>query len=412
MLLFERHGFPVVNALLVIDRGPLDVGDAGGMQVGRTMYLYGRGGSEEVVDRLSEEWRQSGIRFGMGQTGAGVWVSVLGPAKEIDKCLTTLQTLSFHARLSPDEYDRRTAEWETRAKLGGMSMESAQRLVLFGKDHPLGFPGWGRDPFAFHSATSLHRRLFQPSHATIVVVGDVTPENLEPIAQAAFAPWTSGESLEKRQDPSPPVRGPRVSSFRQGFSQMHAAVFALGPPPHDEGMVAFALATEVLSGGHSSGLFEQLREEKGATYSLWAGVRAERTTSWTTLASSYDKEKAVDGVRAVLQAVKSLRDGEVKGEDVAAARERLVAAWRERMATVAGAAGEYGTAVLLGADLDRARDFPSYVARVNREEVVRIANRYLDANALHVVFAGDDRLLDVHSLDMGGATKLEVGRSE
>jgi zinc protease len=51
---------------------------------------------------------------------------------------------------------------------------------------------------------------------------------------------------------------------------------------------------------------------------------------------------------------------------------------------------------------------PARVASVRREDLVRVANQYLTEPAMHVVFEGDDRWLDVNPLGMGGPTELDL----
>jgi predicted Zn-dependent peptidase len=172
-------------------------------------------------------------------------------------------------------------------------------------------------------------------------------------------------------------------------------------------MDAFHVAVEVLGGGHSSGLYESLREEMGATYNPVSVVHLERSASWMTLSASYETGKAVTGVGAVLRAIADLRADRVSGEAVVLARERLLAKWRESMASDDASAAAYAAALLLGVDPESVRDYPTRVSRVERDDVVRVAKQYLEGRALRVVFIGEDRWLDVSPLAMGRATMLE-----
>jgi predicted Zn-dependent peptidase len=82
--------------------------------------------------------------------------------------------------------------------------------------------------------------------------------------------------------------------------------------------------------------------------------------------------------------------------------------WRDRIATVSGAARLYREDTMLG--VDDARDSPARVAKVTREDLVRVANAYLTPSALHVLFLGDERGLNVESLGMGSATPMDLAR--
>ena len=407
-IFIERHDYPLLAARLLIDRGSLDLDDAGSIQVDQATYLYGRGGRQEAFDALGADAARAGIRRWTGAQLSDVWAGVTAPADALDTALDDLKRMTFDAELGPVEYDVRAAEWVQVARAGSVSIETAERSVLFGDRHPYGFAGHGREMIPIEAAQAIHARLFQPAHAILVVVGDVGLERLQQSVERAFGPVAGSVALAK-QEGAPPARpGPRVALVRnRGLTQVRGAVFARGPAPSSEDMLAPAVVAELLAGGPSSTLLEQLREEAGAAYSLGARTSAARTASWISLAASYDADKAVAGVAAVLAAIRALRAGHVTDDQVAVARETIVAQWREEQASVDGAAAMYASAIALGLGMDWARDLPARVASVRREDLVRVANQYLTDPAMHVVFEGDDRWLDVDPLGMGGPTELD-----
>src|SRR6185437_5928825 len=134
----------------------------------------------------------------------------------------------------------------------------------------------------------------------------------------------------------------------------------------------------------------KLRQETGDTYETEALLSGERTASWMAIQASYDADKAVNGLATVIEAIREIRDGRVSEADVAVARETQLAAWRTQMATAAGAASRYGTAIANGEGLESVRDFPARLAKIGRDDVVRSAARYLTDGALHVVIMGED----------------------
>jgi predicted Zn-dependent peptidase len=98
----------------------------------------------------------------------------------------------------------------------------------------------------------------------------------------------------------------------------------------------------------------------------------------------------------------------VTDEEIATAREVLESRWRERMESISGAAEAYSEDAAFG--LSRVRDYPGRVAKVTKDDLVRVANGYLSPGALHVLFLGEDRWLGAESLGMGGATSLDLSK--
>jgi zinc protease len=408
-MLVERHDYPMVAVRLLVDRGAIDLDDPGALQVTETMHLYQRGGTDAAFEALRAEAARTGARFVNGTRYDAVWAGFVAPQEALESSLDALKRQTFDADLGVVEYDRRSAAWEQVARAGSVSLAAAERWVLFGDQNPYGFVGPGRDMIPMKVAQSIHARLFRPAHATLVVVGDVALDRLTASVDRVFGPLARSAGLPRRAESPPAHIGPRVSVLSaRGLTQMHGMVFARGPVPSSDDMLALSLAARLLGTGFSSVLFEQIREESGAAYLVGEWTSADRTASWVSFGASYDADKAVDGIGIILAAVRELRAGHVTEEQIAVAREASVAEWRAEMATLNGAAELYASSVALGLDPNWPRSFPERVASLGRDDLVRVANRYLTDRALHVVFQGDDRWLDTDRLGMGGAARLEL----
>jgi zinc protease len=411
VLLVERDDFPIFDARLVVERGPLDLDDAGAIQVEQAMYVYGRGGSEAAFETLSADSARTGTRYATGWDGDMVWANVRGPAAEFDASLEMLARASFAAPLTEQEYQRRQREWIEAADAGRVSIAKAENLVLFGDKHPYGFAGRGRQMIPLETVRTVHEQLFQPAQSTVIVVGDVSPGRLDASIARAFGGWASTTPVPRHVEPPPPLGGSRVSVVRHlGLKQMPAAVFARGPSPSNDDIVACLLVTNLLGGARSSRLVEQLREETGAAYSPEAEIRLARTASLISMSASYEAGKAVEGIQAVLAAVRRFREGGVTDDEIDLARETSLARWRESMATVGGAARMYALWVELGWGARDVGTFPARLAKLGRADIVRVTNRYLSEGAMHVVFLGDDRWLDPGPIRMGGPTTLDLNK--
>jgi predicted Zn-dependent peptidase len=94
------------------------------------------------------------------------------PASASDLALDILDRGFIHAKLQPGEYAMRLEEWVHMEAKATLSLEQGERFVLFGA-HPYGYAGAGTTPVTRADAQALHDRLWQPSHATLIVVGDV-----------------------------------------------------------------------------------------------------------------------------------------------------------------------------------------------------------------------------------------------
>jgi zinc protease len=408
VVLVERHDFPVVATRLLVDRGSLDLDDPSGLEVAEMVRLFGRGGDQAVLDRLGDLSATTGVGWSMSLADDSISVSTRGPSSAFDASLEILAE-NIHPRLTPGEYDRRSAELAQTAAWRPSSVRMVERDVLFGRDHAYGSRLPGGKPITEESAQILHDRLFQPTHATLVIVGDVTPLQVDESTARRLGGWTAARTVPRNTAPPPPRNGPRLVVYnRGGLAQRFGSVFARGPLPTSDDADAFALAARILGGAKSSALFEQLREGSGAAYSIDVPFIRDRVATWLSVFASYDGDKAIDGVRDVLKAIEALRNGSVSDGEIVVARETLIAQWRGSMAVVQDAAAEYATGIALGIEPSRVQDYPARIGRLQREDLVRVAKRYLDPNALHVAFLGEERWFNPESLGMGGSTSITL----
>jgi len=285
------------------------------------------------------------------------------------------------------------------------------KAVLFGRDHAYGYRPPEQTLNSPERAQELHDELFQPAHAALVVVGDVTPAQLDESAARWLGAWTTRRALPKSTAPPPPLNGPRVAVVRRrNNSDGYAAVFARGPDGMRDDSEAFELVAKILGGSWSSKLYEHLREGSEAAYGVATPTFVQREASWLVIGTTYQNDKAVDSVRDVLAATERLRNGSVTDDEIEVARETVLAEWRGIMSTVEGAAAAYAAWIAHGLEPGRIDDYSSRIARVRRDDVERVAKVYLDPKALHVVFMGEDRWLDPSPLGMGGAKIIDIDK--
>ena len=133
----------------------------------------------------------------------------------------------------------------------------------------------------------LHSRAVVPSGSTLVLVGDLSPTRAAQAAMLALQGWTGERAASVLTTPPAVSGGPLAAHHRSGAVQSQVRLTAAALPRADPGYAAVQLANTVYGGYFSSRLVENLREDKGYTYSahsaleFWPG-RAAVTVSFDT----------------------------------------------------------------------------------------------------------------------------------
>jgi zinc protease len=391
----------MVAARLTLDTRGVEGGDVGG----RRAYL---------LDKVFLTPPEGAVQTSSGCSVEGCAVATRGGTDKLGDTLGRIADLVFGVDVTPAMRAQRLANavrnFGTSRFEPGAAISRNTEAVLFGHAHRYGEPPPADEPPTLERLEAIRAKAFVPRAATLVVVGDATLDAVKQEADRMFGGWrdTGAPALEAEPPPAT-AAGPRIVAFHtKGTRQILGAVAARGPAPLDGDSAAFEVATELLGAPQTSMAFRHVREEMGAAYDVGAGVRFYTDASAFLARGSFDRDRAIDGVQGLLDAIRELRDADVAADALDRAKRARIAAWRRTMETDEGIAGVLAGGVLIGLTPAQLQRRPERVAAVTAADVRAAARRYLGVGALHVVLAGDpDFLVTAQALRFGVPVRVD-----
>ena len=198
------------------------------------------------------------------------------PAWELDFGLDTLLDVLVDPGFTADDLD---AERQVILEELAWSVDTPDDVVHGGlaeslfPGHPLGWEVLGTAD-TVRSITpdqvrGFHEQWYRRSNMVIAVVGPVDHDEIVARVDGALAGRGAG-SRPERGAPSPEIV-PEVSASRP-IEQVHLAKGWRTGGLHSPDRYALAVATQLLGGGWSSRLFQEVREKRGLSYSVFASV--------------------------------------------------------------------------------------------------------------------------------------------
>ena len=241
-------------------------------------------------------------------------------------------------------------------------------------------------------ARQLHAERVRPGGATLVIVGDVEAERAIELCRHQLQLWTGedatqGTGIEPLPTPSP---GVPVLVDRPGSVQSSLRWAAPAVPREHPDSPALSLANLVFGGYFSSRWVENIREDKGYTYSPRSGI--EHRALGSTFVASADVASEVTAP-AVLETVYELGRIATAGVDdteVENARQYAIGTLALSIATQAGLASTLSALAAVGVGPDYLRAQPRRLAEVTTEQVSAAAARYLAPAGMVSVIVGDN----------------------
>jgi zinc protease len=324
--------------------------------------------------------------------------------------LDVLRDALTGATYSAEEVERERARLVERIRLARsqpnvIAREALQRH-LYG-DHPFAKEMPEADEVAAvtrDDVLALHASAVLPRGSVLVVVGDVEPDAAVRAVEEALSGWT-GEGSAVSLSPLPPVKGGDVLLVhRPGAVQSQIRLAGRGVVRTDERYPALQLANLVFGGFFSSRLVENIREDKGYTYS--ARSHPEFTPGGATLLVDADTASEVT-VAALLETRYELgRLGLVPPteSEVDTARRYAIGSLLTATSSQGGLASFLVNLAALGLDIEWFTGHPERLAKVTVEDVAAAALEFFAPSAFTGVLVGDAELLAPQLRALGGVS--------
>jgi len=238
---------------------------------------------------------------------------------------------------------------------------------------------------------SFWQTYYVPNNATLVVVGDVRHEDLLARAERYFG------KVARRPDPpkvdviEPPVTEPRRVEMTDRAPSPLLLIAYPAPSARDPHALAMDILTRVLSEGQSSRLYRQLVQERQWAVKTFARFYKMEQAGLFIISTTLRPEVDIDEVeQAVLNAVQSLLAKGIRPEEMAKARNQVLAEYVREGETVQGRARQLGYAAVVLGDANRVHEDLTRARTLTADDVLDVAKRVLNEQSRITVVVRPD----------------------
>ncbi|MER7005165.1 pitrilysin family protein [Dactylosporangium sp. NPDC000555] len=236
---------------------------------------------------------------------------------------------------------------------------------------------------------ALHAERLHPAGATLVVVGDLEPEQAIAAAERMLSKWNGGGVVAELPPTPALVPGPLTLVDRPDSvqSSLRLALPAVSRKHPDH--AALQLANLVFGGYFSSRWVENIREDKGYTYGPHSLIEHAAAGSALVLSAEVATEVTGPALLETLYELGRIASLPPKDEELDQARQYALGTLQLGMSTQAGLAGLVSTYAGFGLRLDYLAEHAARLARAGKDDVAAAAARYLAPTGAAAVVLGD-----------------------
>ncbi len=265
--------------------------------------------------------------------------------------------------------------------------------------HAYGWPtiGWMEDiqGFTTEDCNAFYKTYYAPNNAVMVVVGDVSARDVLRMVQAGYGSVESSVIPIEDMHPEPPQTEERRTKVNKPTPTQKAAIGYKSPALGDFDHPALVLLNEILFGGRSSRVHRRLVQEMEIATEVRGCAGMFRDPSLYDIYLVARGEHTVDELISALDAIfEDVKRSPPSEAELNKAKARLELGLLQGLETVSGKAEQLGFfETVLGSPGALFERLDVY-RRVKRDDLLRVARRYLVNSARTVVEVYPDGSLD------------------
>lgn len=397
LMIVEQHELPLADFVLVVGSG----GTADPASKGGVANLTASMLTEGTTTRNSLQIADQIAYLGAGLSASSSWdaatVSLHTPTSQLDSALALFADVVLRPSFPAEDFDR-----VKKNRLTGLVQlkdrptaiaDQAYASILYGSSHPYGHNLIGSEAsvsgMTIADLQSFYRASFVPNNSTLIIVGDITPAEVEKRVNALFGAWQRGTITPPPFGEAPPSGGTIVYLIdKPGAAQSSFRIGSIGVPRSTRDYFALNVMNTVLGGSFTSRLMQNLRETRGYTYGARSRFDMRRSAGPFTASAEVVAAKTDSALIEFMKELNAIRDT-IPSVELRKAKRYMQLGMPSDFETPQQIANQLVPVALYGLPLDYYNSYVSNIENVTQAEIQRVARQYIDPANLAIVIVGD-----------------------
>lgn len=415
ILIVEHHELPIADFILVVKSGSEEDPARREGLASLTSGMLDEGTRSRSALQIADQIGFLGISLTTSSGWDASRVSLHTPTAQLDSALALFADVVRNPSFASKELERLRKERLTGLlqlrDRGPVIADLAFSSILYGEDHPYGRPEFGTEPsvkaITRTDVQRFYNTHYRPNNAVLLVVGDVSVDDVVNRANRLFGSW-----------PRANIPASRVTSRKP--SDAGTTVFLIDKPGAPQssfriGSIGVAMATEdffplqvmntILGGSFTSRLNNNLRETKGYTYGARSGFDMRQVEGPFTARAEIVREKSDSALIEFFKELRGIREP-LPTQDLEKAKRYLQLSLPAQFETTRDIAFSLVPVATYDLPLDYFNSYAQKIGAVTAADVQRVAQQYVRPDNFSVVIVGDLKAIEQ------GIRAVQIGKVE
>lgn len=403
IVVIEQHELPLADVILQLRTGG-EADPAGRPGVaGLTAALLAEGTTSRTALQIADQAAYLGVRVGAGSGWEQSAVSLHTPTAQLDSALALFADIALRPAFAIADLERvrkiRLTSLQQQRDRGPAIADRAFAAAVYGGDHPYGRPLSGTETsmaaITRDDIVRFYGTFYRPNNATLLVVGDVQPDDVERRARELFSGWSRAHvpAVTTAAPAGIPGMTTLVLVDKPGAAQSSFRLGGIGAPRSTGDYFALQVLNTILGGSFTSRLMQNLRETHAYTYGAGSGFSLRRSAGPFTASAEVVSAKTDSALMEFQRELCAIRDT-VPAAELAKAKRYLQLGLPEDFETTGSIAGQFISLLTYGIPLDFYSSAVQNIGAVSQADVQRVARQYIDPEHITIVIVGDRKTIE------------------
>ena len=425
VLVAENHNAPLVSFRALVRSGAdHDTAQTAGLASITADMLDEGAGSRDAI-RLAEDIGLLGAALGTGADWDASYISLDVLSRNSEPSLAIFGDVTARPTFPEDGLERVRAE-----RLNEILQQRNEPGAIAGKRFAsllYGTGAYGNSVIGnaesvarvtLDEVRDFYRRHYLPNNSAVVVSGDIDAARAIELVQRDLGDWQRGD------EPPRPTLEPRAIAESRVYIvdrpqavQSEIRIGHLGVPRSCEDYFPLSVMNAIFGGVFNSRINLNLREKHGYTYGARSQFAFRRQAGPFVVAAPVRNDVTRESVNEMLSELRRIQTGDLEDRELDDTKSYLMGVFPATVQTASDIDSRLVDMELYGLPEDYFDRYRENIAAVTKDEVTRVAKKYLDPDRVLIVVVGNAGAIreplgtlgfPMHELDIEG-NALAVG---
>jgi predicted Zn-dependent peptidase len=257
---------------------------------------------------------------------------------------------------------------------------------------------------------AFHREYYHPNNVILSIAGDFKSREMAALLNKVFSGWKK-EPVKFPEVKAPVAHfSPEVLHVEKAVNQSVIRMGHMGIDKDNPDLYAIRVMDEILgSGGFNSRLMSEIRNNQGLAYNVDSSFDVGRRFLGKFSAETETKaQSTAKAISLMEEIIAGMAKNPVTDQELSLAKDSIINSFIFGFTSSAVVAAQKARLEYYSYPKDYLDRYRDNIARVTREDVLRVAKKYLHPDAMKLVVVGDSKKFDKPLSTFGKVEEIKL----